>query len=132
MNAPDCTELLAQIGAEFCFLTPVEPGSWPDRPAALAAVDARPPGRQRIVIALGPGVAEAIEANLGATANADEIACEVANIVAGHLFPALPGAEAGFLPPVRLGGLTPPPGTATGVVFAEGGIGLAILETATR
>jgi hypothetical protein len=129
MNAPDCTELLAQVGAEFCFLTPVEPGIWPDAPAAVAAVDARAPGRRRIVIALGAGVAEAIEANLGATASAEEIACEVANIVAGHLLPAMPGAEAGFLPPVRLGGLTPPPGAATGVVFAEGCIGLAILET---
>lgn len=128
MSAPDLTELLARVGADLGFLTPLEPGGWPDAPTAVAAVDARPPGRQRLVIALGPGVAEAIAANMGASASADEIASEVANVVAGHLFPALPGSGSGFLPPVDLGTRTHPPDVATGVRFAEGDIGLAVLE----
>jgi hypothetical protein len=128
MTAPDPAELLARIGAELGFLTPVEPCPWPGDPTLAMAVEDRPPGRRRIVVALGPDVAAAIAANLGTAASAGEIAGELANVVAGHLLPALPGDAGGFLPPVPWTGAPGPWGRFVGVRFTEGCIGLAILE----
>ncbi len=130
MPAPDPAELLAQIGADLGFLTPMEPCPWPDDQVLAMAVDDRPPGRRRIVVALGPGVAAAMAANLGATASAGEIAGELANVVAGHLLPALPGDTGGFLPPVPWSGVPGTSGRFVGVRFVEGCIGLAVMEDA--
>jgi hypothetical protein len=129
MPVPDPSELLARIGAELGFLTPVEPCPWPGDPAVAMAVEDRPPGRRRIVVALGSDVAMAMAANLGTTASAGEIAGELANVVAGHLLPAMPGDTAGFLPPVPWAGVPGSSGRFLGVRFEEGRIGLAVLES---